>query len=57
MTMTAVVQSDHLVGVLMKSCWVDARPSWKQLWGVCPLWCYVWLTNDQTWIVDRLVHV
>jgi hypothetical protein len=50
MAMAAVLGDEHLVGVVMKTCWAHREmQSWKQLWGVCSLWCDVWCENDQAW--------
>ena len=49
--MTVVLQSEYLVGLLMRTCWAHEQVvSWTQLWGVCKLWCDVWLENDQAWV-------
>ena len=49
--MTVVLQSEYLVGLLMRTCWAHEQVvSWTHLWGVCKLWCDVWLENDQAWV-------
>ena len=51
MAIAEVMESDHLVGVLMRTCWAHEEVvSWTQLWGVCKQWCDVWLENDQAWV-------
>ena len=51
MAMEAVMQSEHFVGILMRTCWThELVVSWRQLWGVCKLWCDVWEENDQAWV-------
>ena len=51
MAMAAVLSDEHLVGLVMRKCWAHRdTQSWKQLWGVCALWCDVWLSNDQAWV-------
>ena len=55
--MSAVLQSEHLVGLLMRTCWAHEQVvSWTHLWGVCKLWCDVWLENDQAWVTYFLRH-